>query len=175
MPSQPLHQSHITKGKETMTISNTDRIGLVYIITDGTYHKIGITKKNVTARLKQMQIGNANELIVVSYQQVRRYDIVEQHLHRKFNSKRYKGEWFKFTSTQEIMALVNELYNISSTDSILATIIDEHQRMLMNRTIKKAPSQVLSKKYKEKRLEKIKEKNRKRLSKYRQYVESQKD
>jgi hypothetical protein len=67
---------------------------LVYLITDGDYFKIGLTKKNAEKRLKELQTGSARELTLVETYSSKNYRKIESWFHRKYKWKRLEGEWF---------------------------------------------------------------------------------
>jgi len=85
----------VNKVKET-----TKKVG-VYLITDGTFHKVGITN-NIKSRLAGIQNGNALELSVCYFGFIKDEDeynnasILEKELHHLFGliGERKKGEWF---------------------------------------------------------------------------------
>ena len=62
-------------------------VGWVYLITDGTYTKIGITKNDVNTRNKQHQTGNPNPIRTVYTFRSRDMYKDETYLHRKYKDK----------------------------------------------------------------------------------------
>jgi hypothetical protein len=68
--------------------------GYVYFITGDPldYVKIGWTKKNPFARLRELQTGCPNHLFVLTYVSGSLED--EARLHRTFDLLHYRGEWF---------------------------------------------------------------------------------
>lgn len=68
----------------------------VYLITDGTAYKIGVTtKKTVKSRLRELQTGNSSKIQEEGSWEV--YDaanILEQYLHFELRDHRLVGEWF---------------------------------------------------------------------------------
>lgn len=78
-------------------------MGTVYLLgefVDNPRYKIGITKNNVNSRLKELQTGNPNEIILINQYQSENYRKIEGMLHRKFFMNRAKGEWFDLTNEQ---------------------------------------------------------------------------
>lgn len=78
--------------------------GFIYLIEavngQGQY-KIGMTRsKNVQKRLKQLQTGNANDLVVRSLFETERPFKLEKMLHNKFSASRLDGEWFSLTEEE---------------------------------------------------------------------------
>jgi len=56
--------------------------------------KIGFTEKNPKERLKDLQTGNSNKLILLGYIDGTNQD--EYNLHQEFSEERKRiGEWFK--------------------------------------------------------------------------------
>ena len=73
---------------------------VVYAITDGSNHKIG-KAASLKKRLKQLQTGNGNKLVVVCYVPVvdeREAYEVESAVHEMLADFRMVGEWFSCTS-----------------------------------------------------------------------------
>lgn len=71
-----------------------EEMGNVYLITDGTYIKIGYSL-NPVGRMKQIQTGNPHELTMVAY--FPGDQTLEKHLHEQYSDKRIIGEWFDLT------------------------------------------------------------------------------
>lgn len=72
---------------------------LQYLENDGEYrYKIGYTKRNVSSRIKELQTGNSNEIEMLWSYETQWATKIESLLHRKYNYKRLKGEWFKLDS-----------------------------------------------------------------------------
>ena len=65
----------------------------VYLISDGTYTKIGITN-NLTKRLKVLQTGNPHKLTYIDYVPCDDASRVEKELHNLYALKHMVGEWF---------------------------------------------------------------------------------
>lgn len=63
-------------------------------------YKIGITKRDINKRLKELKTGNAAELNIVDYFESKWATKIEANLHKTFNSKNIKGskEWFNLTN-----------------------------------------------------------------------------
>lgn len=69
--------------------------GYVYLIRNNSFeYKIGMTKQNVNKRLKQLQTGNSQDLLLVKFLLVENYKKVEKSLHNHFSNKRINREWF---------------------------------------------------------------------------------
>lgn len=82
-------------------------IGLIYIIgeeNDSGLYKIGETK-NLKNRIKQLQTGNPNKLVVIDKFRCINRKIFEKILHKKYESNKKLGEWFEFTD-DELVACI---------------------------------------------------------------------
>lgn len=89
-------------------------MGYVYLLlcveSDGVeHHKIGITKNPPMKRLKQLQTGSANKIILLHYYQSVNYLKVERWMHRKYFSSKTeaKNEWRKL-SDEEVFAFISD-------------------------------------------------------------------
>jgi hypothetical protein len=74
--------------------------GTVYLINEESTnnYKIGITTaKKVEDRIKQLQTGSSNKLVLVHKFESDFLNKLETTLHSMFSSKRKEGEWFEFT------------------------------------------------------------------------------
>lgn len=74
-------------------------MGFVYllecIIDNDSIYKIGFTKDKIQKRINKLQTGNGYELIERYKFETKYNQKVERRLHKYFNTKRLKGEWFK--------------------------------------------------------------------------------
>jgi hypothetical protein len=69
----------------------------VYLLGDSgqeNMFKIGMTKGDITKRIKQLQTGNASEIYLVDYFKTKYPFFVEHTLHLQFKNKQQKNEWF---------------------------------------------------------------------------------
>jgi phage anti-repressor protein len=94
---------------------NSDKI---YLISDGTNCKIGYTS-NIEERLETLQVGNANTLTVLYEKHVDDAPAIENMLHKHFEDRNIRGEWFNF-------------------GDILVTLIDEIDRLTFQANIDNA-------------------------------------
>ena len=83
--------------------------GFVYIITDGEYYKIGITSAWVDKRMSEIQTFNPKALRLVYKKKIGFYFDYEHLLHKIFDSKRLRGEWF--TLTEEDLSYAKDVIN----------------------------------------------------------------
>jgi len=69
----------------------------IYLIqqSNTNLHKIGITKKDIHLRIKELQTGNANELLLRKEFQTNFNFKLETALHSYFDRKRISSEWFE--------------------------------------------------------------------------------
>jgi len=81
----------------TNTIS---RRGYVYIVTDGSHYKIGITSGDVSRRLAQLQTGNPRRLRIVKVIGSDDPARTEHTLHVMLQHRRGHGEWFKLSPSE---------------------------------------------------------------------------
>jgi len=89
-------------------------MGYVYLLlctdTDGVEkHKIGITKNDPKKRVKQLQTGNPDKIVLLKFYESNNYLKVERWMHRKhFSSKtEAKNEWRKL-SDEEVFAFIGD-------------------------------------------------------------------
>ena len=75
-------------------------MGIVYLLcelSDNERFKIGVTKRDVDKRIKELSTGNSNEIHLVNKFESEYYKKVESSLHRRFHAyKTSEGgtEWF---------------------------------------------------------------------------------
>lgn len=77
--------------------------GFVYLVGEmdnKNIYKIGVTKKNVTERMKELQTGSSNELYIRSYFKSSFPYKLEKMLHRYFDHNKKINEWFNLTEDQ---------------------------------------------------------------------------
>ena len=75
----------------------------IYLIKnseDDTY-KIGVSK-SPNKRLKEIQTGNGNELIIIEKYLTEHYSIIETTLHHYYSYAHKKGEWFSLSLSDEV-------------------------------------------------------------------------
>ena len=65
-------------------------------------HKIGVTKRKVITRVKELQTGNSNVISVLNQFQTYNYKHVEKWLHKKYSNQKTEtqNEWFTLTNEQ---------------------------------------------------------------------------
>jgi hypothetical protein len=88
----------------------------LYFISSGKYTKIGISD-NPKRRLKQLQTGNPDKLILIDHVNTGSSDEaarVEDMLHKFYSHKRVRGEWFKGIDINEAKRLCTPGKTVSS-------------------------------------------------------------
>lgn len=91
--------------KDADTKNKSNR-GMVYLISDGKYTKIGMTSIGASVRLKSLQIGNARELKIIGEYFTKNRNVEESRLHKKYFNKRMQGEWFDLSDI-DILDIIN--------------------------------------------------------------------
>ena len=100
--------------------------GIIYLLVDWGSNpervKIGITKENVEKRIKQLQTGSPNELVLLNKYKSKNYKKIERFLHKKYNKYSTDGgkEWFELPSD----AIINFISECQKIDYQFQTIID---------------------------------------------------
>lgn len=93
-------------------------MGKVYLITDGEFFKIGVTKGDVEKRIKGLQTGSPNEITLVNYYESNNYRKVESWFHRKYKTKRMEGEWF-YLDIEDVESFIVEAKKIDGSIKVL--------------------------------------------------------
>lgn len=77
--------------------------GFVYLIGEldnKDIYKIGVTKKNIDQRIKELQTGSSDELYVRYYFKTSYPYKLEKMLHRHFSHTNKLNEWFNLSESQ---------------------------------------------------------------------------
>lgn len=78
--------------------------GFVYLITeenDSNCYKIGSTRKNdINERLKELQTGNSEKLLIANYFECDKPFKLEQMLHRHYRKYNRLNEWFNLNKEE---------------------------------------------------------------------------
>lgn len=94
-------------------------MGIIYLLKDDNgMYKIGITTRKSTKRLKELQTGNAEEIRVVSEFKSEYFRKIENTLHRRYTSKRMKGEWFNLEK-EDTQNFISECQSLHETFKML--------------------------------------------------------
>ena len=78
----------------------------IYFITEGHYIKIGYTTQKIEKRIKQLNTGAVQKILLLGWMYGNKAK--EKELHIKFAQSRvrYNGEWFK--PTENLLDFINE-------------------------------------------------------------------
>jgi hypothetical protein len=68
--------------------------GYVYLLTDGEFYKIGVTRGSIEKRIKKLQTGNPYCIDIVDYYETENPFKMEQMLHNRHKHQRVNNEWF---------------------------------------------------------------------------------
>lgn len=68
--------------------------GYIYIVSDGHFCKIGVANDNVDERIKGLQTGNPNKIILLTSLLCKNPYTIETFLHSLFSTKHIHGEWY---------------------------------------------------------------------------------
>ena len=99
--------------------------GVVYLILETNQygdetHKIGVTKRNITKRISELQTGNPNQLILLSSYETKHYKQLEKWLHRKFSCYKTNAnnEWF-YLPNETVLNFILECKKIEKSIILL--------------------------------------------------------
>lgn len=109
----------------------------VYIISDGTYLKIGVTSR-LDKRLKQLQIGHSMPLSVVhTSEPMSRSNafFVEKYAHLQLVAHRLHGEWFDVPLTKAIEAVESINFETTTTQAKSVPVSSEPFRSISDAII----------------------------------------
>ena len=92
-------------------------------INNDTLYKIGITKRDVSERIKELKTGNAAELSIVNIFESKWAFKIETNLHESYQNKNVRREWFRlnkedvdnFTKRCQLIHDNFELLNTTNT------------------------------------------------------------
>ncbi len=81
-------------------VSRKNRMGMVYLISDGRFTKVGSTY-NLPKRLTTLQLANSDTLKVVGTIYCQDPNWLERHIHKDLDSKKMgiRGEWYNIPAT----------------------------------------------------------------------------
>lgn len=68
--------------------------GYVYLLTDGEFFKIGVTRGSIEKRIKKLQTGNPGNIAIVNYHLTEYPFKLESALHARHAYQRINNEWF---------------------------------------------------------------------------------
>lgn len=95
--------------------------GFVYLLCDGSKFKIGMTKcKNINKRIKELQTGNPYEIWLKSYYETDYPYKIEQMMHTRYMTSKFKNEWFELNAND----VINFKKNCAECEYILNSMKD---------------------------------------------------
>ncbi len=95
LPDEVLHKKY-----QEVIDKYSHHTDFVYFISDGSCTKVGVTKGTVIGRIKSLQSGNPRKLICIAFKfepHVKDAYEIESWLHKEFENKHVRGEWFVLT------------------------------------------------------------------------------
>lgn len=94
-----------------MIKSNTGYVYLINELNTNNY-KIGISKNPASeGRVKNLQTGNHNELIIIYEIKSKCYTTLEKTLHRAYHHNHLRGEWFELLNPDVIIQEITKINN----------------------------------------------------------------
>ena len=100
--------------------------GIVYLLVEygsnPERYKIGITRGDIKNRIKSLQTGCSNELMLINSYNSMHYLKIEKYLHNLYNKYSTDGgtEWFQLP-TEEVFKFTDEC---NRSEDIFSTLID---------------------------------------------------
>lgn len=119
----------------------------VYLISselnDTTLYKIGITKREVKDRLKELKTGNAAKLDIVNVFESKWATKIESNLHTYFNRKKIDGskEWFNLEEA-DVEEFLDRCQSIHNNLELISNNNTWYIDLMENRQVKKKLKQV---------------------------------
>ena len=94
-------------------------IKFVYLIfsEESGIYKVGVSK-NPEKRLKQLQTGNGEKLVLKNKYESEHYNQIEKYFHSMYSPEKKVGEWFKFTLEHE-MRFITECERVENNIKLL--------------------------------------------------------
>jgi len=94
-------------------------MGIIYLLTNGNgQFKIGITTRKTTKRIKELQTGNGDEIQMLAEFKSSFFRKIEGSLHRRYGTKRLKGEWFDLEQ-KDTQNFISECQSLHDTFQLL--------------------------------------------------------
>jgi hypothetical protein len=114
----------------------------VYLISselnDSILYKIGITKREVKDRLKELKTGNAARLDIINVFESKWATKIESNLHAYFNMKKISGskEWFNLEE-KDVEEFMNRCQSIHNNLELISNNNTWYIDLIENRQVKK--------------------------------------
>lgn len=86
-------KAEILEAKAKTIKNRENKVGFIYLIYDGEAIKIGQTKY-LSQRLSSISVEIKKDISLLHHAQVIGYELREKELHKMFEAKNVKGEWF---------------------------------------------------------------------------------
>ena len=93
--------------------------GYVYLLTDGEFFKIGVTRGSIEKRIKKLQTGNPDNIAIVNYHLTEYPFKLESALHARHAHQRINNEWFDLS--------LNDVTSLTQECEQLAYLFDQPQ------------------------------------------------
>lgn len=94
-------------------------MGIIYLLSNGNgQYKIGITTRKTTKRIKELQTGNGDEIKMLAEFKSGFFRKIESSLHRRYGTKRLKGEWFELEQ-EDTQNFISECQSLHDTFQLL--------------------------------------------------------
>lgn len=87
-------------------------------INNDILYKIGITKRDVKKRIKELKTGNAATLEIVNVFESKWASKIETSLHNTYQTKNVSGEWFRLQK-EEVDNFVERCQSVHDTFELL--------------------------------------------------------
>jgi len=84
--------------------------GYIYLLWDGEdAYKIGATKNHPSERIKNLNSGNPNKIVLIDYFECEKYFKVEKMLHKKYSQNKTDGnnEW-RYLSREQVYSFKSD-------------------------------------------------------------------
>ena len=93
--------------------------GYVYLLTDGEFFKIGVTRGSIEKRIKKLQTGNADTIAIKQHYKTDIPFKLEKALHTMHANQRVNNEWFSL-SLEDVANFTDECQKLESKLKALA-------------------------------------------------------
>ena len=106
-----------------------DIMGYVYLLLvvdekGNEKYKIGVTKRNITKRISELQTGNESKINLLKQYESENYNKVEKSMHLKYSSYRTEAnnEWFSL----EAEHVISFLEDCKEADEIISFLLENN-------------------------------------------------
>lgn len=106
--------NEIMKGSITKENKNNkqNEVGKVYLVKSKNHYKIGVTKKSIDSRIKQLQTGSPYKIYLIKKWELNEIYELERKMHKEFKVNNSIGEWFLFKEDKldEVISIIDREY-----------------------------------------------------------------